>query len=127
MEGVSTDGFEHDGEDDAIDSDTEEEASIEGCLNTGTNEIERADDDDELTDVMRQNRVKRDMLDIEWQAKSMEVIEAESRHKEVSACIVDRRAVLTRIEFVAAGDRSSLEKMAKKVSKARCNLKSFRN
>jgi hypothetical protein len=45
----------------------------------------------------------------------------------VFACIVDRRAALTRIEFVAAGDRSSLEKMAKKVSKARCNLKSFRN
>jgi hypothetical protein len=82
--------------------------------------------DEMLTDVMRHNKVEREMLEIEWQAKSIEVLEAEAKHRETSEEITDKLSVLRRVEAIEDGDHQSVEKMAKKLSKARYSLKSFR-
>ena len=85
------------------------------------------EDDEVMTDVIRQNRVRREVLETEWQAKSLEVLEAVSLHKDVSEQVQENMLKLKRIEHIEAGDKECLEKMAKKASKARHSLKSFKN
>jgi hypothetical protein len=60
--------------------------------------------DEMLTDVMRHNKVEREMLEIEWQAKSIEVLEAEAKHRETSEEITDKLSVLRRVEAIEDGD-----------------------
>jgi hypothetical protein len=85
-------------------------------------EIER---DETLTYVMRSNKVQREILEVQWQAKSMEVVEKEADMKEMSDRICAEISTLDRVVFLLKGDVSGVEKIARKMSKSRYSLKSF--
>ena len=68
------------------------------------------EEEEYVTDIMRQNKVKRDLLDNEWQAKSLEVLEAESNHREISEQVAEKLMIVKRIDFVGAGNRKVLSK-----------------
>ena len=65
------------------------------------------------------NKERRNKLETEWQAKSMEVMEMEAREEVISEQIMAKFSTLDRIEMVQAGDQLGIEKIAKKESKAR--------
>ena len=127
---------EFEGEDDDKDDEDEEPGLhdeddqvglLDGADQDGLLDQPGDDEQDEmLTAVMRHNKVEREMLEIEWQAKSIEVLEAEAKHRETSEEISDKLSVLRRVEAIEAGDHQSVVKMAKKLSKARYSLKTFR-
>ena len=83
------------------------------------------DDEEIITDVMRSNKVNREILETEWEAKSLEVMKEETAVKELTAKITDKMLLLDRVIFVEIGDKSGLEKLAKKVSRMSYCLKSF--
>ena len=55
------------------------------------------DIDETLTDVMRANKVEREILEVKWQAKSLEVMEKESEIKEMAERVCDNS-----IQFMTA-------------------------
>jgi hypothetical protein len=77
--------------------------------------------------LLRMNKLKRDILEVEWQQKTTEVLEMEAIEKEVSLEISDKLTILDRIESVLVGDKSAVEAIAKKASKVRHSLKVFEN
>ena len=83
------------------------------------------DEDEMLTDVMRSNKVSREILDAEWEEKSLEVMKEEAAVKEMSEQITDKFSLLDRLKLVEDEDKSGLEKLAKKASKMSYCLKSF--
>ena len=88
-------------------------------------QVEESDGDETLTYVMRSNKVQREILEVQWQAKSIEVVEKEADMKEISERICVEISTLDRVVFLMKGDVSGVEKIARKMSKSRYSLKSF--
>ena len=83
------------------------------------------DEDELLTDIMRSNKVDREILGTEWEAKSLEVMKEEVSLKDISEQIKDKMLLMDRVELVEKGDVTGLNNMAKKASKLKYQLKSF--
>ena len=65
-------------------------------------------------------------MEIDWHGKSLDVLAAETTHKEASEEISEKQMTLKRIESIEVGDRQMVDKLAKKASKARYSLKTFK-
>ena len=56
---------------------------------------------------------------------SLQVLQSESRVKEASALINDKKAIMERIIMIELGDHVGLDKLARKESKSKYKLKTF--
>ena len=104
MEGIAADELEED---------------AEVCLQ------ESMESDETLTDAMRANKVRREELDVQWHAKSLEVMQFEEKQMSSTEVICQKMSVMMRFELLECGDLVGIDKIAKKVSRAWYSLKSF--